>query len=121
MDQLDDREVARPLMISGDNVPRRPLRCTTVNRVLVSFLVVLPKGTLFQIIHVELPSFFRIIETGLQPFFLFSLRNMQHELQDCGPILHEIFFETVDLVVAGFPNRLRDKLVHPHHQHILVV
>src|SRR6516165_7528886 len=46
---------------------------------------------------------------------------MQEEFQDCRAVVGQSGFEFADALVAGGPGRLVDQLMHPRHQHVLVV
>jgi len=76
-----DNEVSVPFVVGRNEIPRRPLRASLVQSVLVSFHVLDPESSLRKIVTAELPPLGRIVQALLQPFLLLILVDMEKEFQ----------------------------------------
>jgi hypothetical protein len=56
-----------------------------------------------------------------QALLLLLLADVQEVLEHDGAVLGEQALEVRDVAVALFPQAARHQVVHPHHQHVLVV
>ena len=81
-DDLGQGDVARPLVVRGDNIPWRPFARAIVNGIFVGLLIIAPACALLEIVGNKLPPFVGTIEPRLQSSLLFVFRNVKHELHD---------------------------------------
>ena len=68
--------------------------------VFIRALVGVPAGALGEVVGVELPLFFGVVQAVLELFFLVSLGDVEEELEDRDALIVERALEIVDVVVS---------------------
>src|ERR1700738_168009 len=114
-------QITKPLVIRRDHIPRRVASAGGIDRVLERRDVIVPQRPLEIVGLADLPVPLRILQPLGKARELFFLADIQEEFQDRGAIVGQPGLELTDAFVAGGPSRLVDQLVHPRHQHVLVV
>src|SRR5262245_37965559 len=135
-DRVDDGrcndQTSKPLVVGGDDEPRRLRRCTCAYRLLVGALIFRPVVAFRDIRRRELPVLLGFVETRQKTPLLFLSRYVEKELHDLHAVAREIALEVCDVLVAFVPDALRDQRrvhllsrehvrVHFHYQHFFVV
>ena len=116
-----DGEIAEPLAVRRDEVPRRDVGRRLVQHVVEGVLVGVPELPLRQVAHGELPALGRVVIAGLEALTLLVLVDGEEELDDGGAGLDQVSLERVDEVVPLRPDRLGDEVVDPDDEDLLVV
>jgi hypothetical protein len=120
-EDVGDCQIAEPIPVGRDDVPRRLGRRAARQGILVSGDVSVPARPLFEIAEPELPALLRIVEPGLEALALFVAVDVEEELEDRRSFLAEQALEGVDLVVAARPDSLRGDVMDPDDEDVLVV
>jgi len=115
------RKVAEPLVVRRNDIPGRSLRAGQGHGVLIRIHVLRPQLALGIVAVTDLPIPRRIVESLGEAGQLLLRADVEVELQDARAVCHQHLLEVVDQVVAFRPHRMRDELVHAHHQDILVM
>src|SRR5271166_3865848 len=118
---LRHREIAKPLVVRRDHVPRRLAGAGGVHRVLERLDVVVPQLPFGIIGFADLPVARRVIKALRETCELLLLADVEEEFEDRGPIFGEQCLEVADAPVARGPGRLVDELMDPRHEHVLVM
>src|SRR4029450_11245452 len=72
--KLGHHQVAVPLSVRRDDVPRGPVGGAPLERELVGALVLVPELALVDVALVELPALRRLVDARLEPLALLVLR-----------------------------------------------
>ena len=120
-DRLGHGQVAEPLLVRGHHVPRGLLAGAAADGVLVDPGVLRPEVPLRPVLGVELPGLLRLLLPLQQAHLLLLGGDVQKELEHDGAVADQQPLEVVDLLEARPPDARWRQLVHPHHQHVLVV
>ncbi|KAG1647661.1 Ribonuclease VapC9 [Nymphon striatum] len=120
-DDARDQQIAEPLAIGRNHVPRRLFGAGLSKHLGERCLVVVPELAFFEIAGRELPVLLRLVQARLQAFFLLVLGNVQVELGDRRAFVGQQLLELADVAVAAAPLILGDIAVHPHDEHVFVV
>ena len=109
LDRVDedpgDEGLGEPLVVGGDDVPRRPGRRGGGERGLEGGHVLVPERPLGDVGRVELPLLAGRVEPGEEALLLLLLRDVEEELHDLRPVPVEVALEGVDVLVAFLPQR----------------
>ncbi len=108
-------------MVGRNHIPRGVLRARPFHSVLERLDVVRPQLALRVVGLADFPVPRRVIEPLLEALELLLGADVEIELENARAVLDEHFLEVVDQLVAVRPHRLRDQLVHAHHQYVLIV
>lgn len=120
-DGFEDAEVAEPLFVGGDDVPGGVGGGGFGEDVFVGGLVVVPEGALFPVADAEFPGFFDFLFAFEEALFLLVFGDVEEELEDEGAAGGKETFESVDVVVAGFPDGFGDEGVDADDEDVFVV
>src|SRR5579871_4724677 len=116
-----DHEVAVPLVVGGDEVPRGPRRARPPEHLGVGGLVVVPERPFVEVRLAELPVLRRVVDPLLEAPPLFLGAHVEEELQHRRALVDELALEGVDRAEPGRPDRRGHEAMDPGRQDILVV
>ena len=108
-------------MVRRHDIPGRIFVVAAGHRHLVRFSVGVPIAAFLDVGPAELPPFFGIVQSRLQPLALLLLADVQEHLDDRRAAFVEHLLELVDSLVAAFPFLLGHEIVDANHQHVFVV
>src|SRR5580698_1089418 len=121
-DDLRDGEIAKPLVIGGDDVPGSVVGAGLAKDGFIGANVVVPEFALAVVVFADLPVAGGIVEAFFEALELLFWADVEKEFEDARVVLMpQQLFEFVDGAVALRPDALRDEVVHAHHQHVFVV
>src|SRR3954471_5195468 len=127
-----DERLREPLLVGGDDVPRRPRRRGRGQGGVVGADVVVPALPLVDVAGVERPLALGRVEPREEAPLLLGARDVQEELDDRRAVAVEVALEGVDVLVAALPEPGRRRAVgqpllgqplrvHPERDDLLVV
>src|SRR5262249_10259623 len=120
-EDLRDAEVARPVVVGGNDVPRRPGRRGLAQRVLVRGLELAPQRTVLEVAVAELPALLGVLDPLLEAFPLLLFRDVQEDLHHGCALVREHALEAVDLLVPALPYVLLGEAANADCDDVLVV
>jgi hypothetical protein len=120
-DDLRDREVAEPLVVRRDHVPRGALGRAFGQHVFVCRHVVVPEGPFLVVRIADLPLPRRVVEPLLEALELLVFRDVEEELHDRRVVLDQELLEVVDQCISSRPHVLGHEVVNANDEDILVV
>ncbi len=122
----------KPLVVRRHHIPRRLRRRRLANHILIRLLVLVPRIPLLQVRCRKLPVLRRVIQPRQKTPLLLRFRHMQKKLPHDHPVVRQVPLIRPHILETVLPNLLRHQrlrqplrrqnlLVHPHHQHLLIV
>jgi hypothetical protein len=103
-DDAGDGQIAKPLVIGGNDEPWR-VRCAAAGeRIFVAGHVFLPIAALLVIGFADLPVLGGVVEALLEALQLFFLGDVQIKLENVGVVINEVLLEVVDEIIAPGPD-----------------
>ena len=119
--QLRDHQVAMPLAVGRNHVPRRVGSRRGPQRFFIRTLVDVPFFPHGKVADAEFPVLVGLVDARLEPLALLVLADVKHALEDHRAGFGQQPLEVVDVGIAP----IRRRLVHPsfrhRHQHVFVV
>src|SRR2546428_1542296 len=103
------QQVAVPLVVGGNDVPRRPRGAAPADGVLVGGHELLPVSAVLPIHRIDLPGLERVLQALFKALLLLLFRDVQEELESGHAALGQELLEIVDRLVASAPDRPGDE------------
>jgi len=120
-DDARDQQVAKPLVIGGNDEPRRVLGAATRECFFVAGDVFVPEAALLVVGLADLPVLAGVVEPLFETLQLLFFGDVQEELENLRAVRGQVALEIVDLIVAARPDGFRDEVVHADDENILVM
>jgi hypothetical protein len=120
-DDPRNHQVAEPLVVRRDDVPRRKLGAGVVDHAFISALVIGPQRAFGVVALADFPLPILVFQPHAEAFELLFGADVEEELEHARALFGQQFLELVDLVVALLPRALVDIAVDARDQHVFVV
>src|SRR6202035_2336492 len=102
-------DAGKPFIVGGHDIPRRLGGGRGANNILVGSHVIVPEGSLLDVVSRELPVLLRVLKSLKKTLLLLFLGDVEEKLTNDDAITGQIALEIADVLETFFPDVLGDE------------